>query len=50
MAEIVKKMVAQFKVPIGIHAHNDSGMGVANSVIAVENGARHVQGTYIGFG
>ncbi len=50
VAEIVKKMVAQFRVPIGIHAHNDSGMGVANSVIAVESGARHVQGTYIGFG
>ena len=25
-------------------------MAVANSVTAVENGARHVQGTYIGFG
>ena len=37
-------------MPIGIHAHNDCGMAVANSVAAVENGARHVQGTYIGFG
>jgi len=50
VAEIVRKMVANFSVPIGIHAHNDCGMAVANSVMAVENGARHVQGTYIGFG
>ena len=50
VAEIVKTAVGRFSVPIGIHAHNDCGMAVANSVIAVENGARHVQGTYIGFG
>ena len=50
VAEIVRDVVAKFSVPIGIHAHNDCGMAVANSVIAVENGARHVQGTYIGFG
>ncbi len=50
VAEAVKKMVAHFSLPIGIHAHNDCGMAVANSVIAVESGARHVQGTYIGFG
>ncbi len=50
VADIVGKMAAQFTVPLGIHAHNDCGMAVANSVAAVENGARHVQGTYIGFG
>ncbi|MFZ4537202.1 citramalate synthase [Propionivibrio sp.] len=50
VATIVKEMVALFRVPIGIHAHNDGGMAVANSVMAVENGARHVQGTYIGLG
>ncbi len=35
---------------IGIHTHNDSGMAVANSVQAVEAGASHVQGTFVGFG
>jgi 2-isopropylmalate synthase len=50
IATIVKQMVEKFSVPIGIHAHNDCGMAVANSVMAVEAGARHVQGTYIGFG
>ncbi|MDR3300175.1 MAG: citramalate synthase [Candidatus Accumulibacter sp.] len=47
---IVACVAGLFDVPLGIHAHNDCGMAVANSVAAVENGARHVQGTYIGFG
>ena len=50
IANIVGKISSLFPVTIGIHAHNDAGMAVANSVAAVENGARHVQGTYIGFG
>lgn len=37
-------------IEIGIHAHNDSGLGVANSIAAVDAGARHVQGTFLGFG
>jgi len=36
--------------PIGIHTHNDGELAVANSLIAVEEGAVHVQGTLIGFG
>ena len=35
---------------IGIHAHNDAGMAVANSIMAVKSGACHVQGTLVGFG
>jgi 2-isopropylmalate synthase len=35
---------------IGIHAHNDSGLAVANSLAAVEAGAVHVQGVLAGFG
>ena len=35
---------------VGIHCHNDSGVGVANSIMAVEAGATHVQGTFNGFG
>lgn len=37
-------------VPIGIHAHNDAGMGAANTVAAVELGAIQVQGTFNGYG
>ncbi|HEX9784223.1 MAG TPA: citramalate synthase [Opitutaceae bacterium] len=36
--------------PIGIHAHNDSGVGVAVSLAAVEQGAVMVQGTLNGYG
>ena len=35
---------------IGIHAHNDSELAVANSLMAVEGGARHIQGTVNGIG
>ncbi len=35
---------------LGIHCHNDSGCGVANSLAAVLAGATHVQGTINGFG
>lgn len=37
-------------VRIGIHAHDDSGCGVANTLAAVRAGARHVQGTINGYG
>lgn len=35
---------------LGIHAHNDAELAVANSLAAVRAGARHVQGTINGFG
>lgn len=45
-AEVVKK----FDIPIGIHSHNDSGLAVANSIMAVKAGATQVQGTINGYG
>jgi len=48
--EITEKMVKEIKIPIGIHCHNDNGMAVANSIIAVQAGADYVQGTINGFG
>ena len=35
---------------IGIHTHNDIGMGLANAVAALEAGAVQVQGTINGYG
>ena len=43
----VKKTVS---IPLGIHAHNDSEVAVANSLRAVEAGAQQVQGTINGIG
>ena len=35
---------------VGIHAHDDTGQAVANSLAAVEAGARQIQGTLNGIG
>jgi 2-isopropylmalate synthase len=37
-------------IRIGIHTHNDAGLAVANTLAAVEAGARQVQGTINGIG
>lgn len=36
--------------PLGIHAHNDCGLALANSLTAVQSGAVMVQGTINGYG
>ncbi len=38
------------EVPTGIHAHNDGGLAIANTLAAVRAGAAHVQGTINGYG
>jgi len=38
------------EVRLGIHAHNDNALAVANSLLAVSHGVRHVQGTINGIG
>jgi 2-isopropylmalate synthase len=43
----VKKHVGS---AVGIHAHNDSELAVANTLSAVQNGCFHVQGTVNGYG
>lgn len=35
---------------IGLHAHNDKGQAVANSIAALMFGASHVEGTFLGIG
>ncbi len=37
-------------VRLGIHTHDDAGVGVANALAAVLNGVTHVQGTMNGYG
>ena len=48
--EITRVVVAELGIPVGIHCHNDSGCGVANTLAAVRAGATLVQGTINGFG
>jgi len=51
VTEIVRRVKTEFpKARVGIHTHNDSGYGVANSLAAVYEGAEMVQGTVNGIG
>ena len=47
---IVDEVGKKIKTPLGIHVHNDSGLGVANSIAAVQAGCVSVQGTFNGYG
>jgi 2-isopropylmalate synthase len=49
--EITREVGARFSgIAVGIHAHDDGDLAVANSLAAVRAGARHVQGTVNGYG
>jgi len=52
VAEATAAVVAELgeRVEVGIHTHNDAECAVANSLAAVEAGARLVQGTINGYG
>ncbi|MCI0743922.1 MAG: citramalate synthase [Verrucomicrobia subdivision 3 bacterium] len=41
---------SKLKTSIGIHTHNDIGLGVANALAGIEAGATQVQGTINGYG
>lgn len=48
--DILLRIRPLIKAPLGIHAHNDAGCAVSNSLIGVKNGCRQVQGTINGYG
>ncbi|HEY3315029.1 MAG TPA: citramalate synthase [Bacillota bacterium] len=51
VAEAVREAARRFPGQrLGIHAHDDGGVGVANTLAAVEAGALMVQGTVNGYG
>jgi 2-isopropylmalate synthase len=50
ITEIVTIVGAAITAPIGIHAHNDCELAVANTIAAVTAGARQIQGTINGYG
>ena len=51
LIDVIKAVQERFPgFPLGIHAHNDSELAVANSLAAVELGCDQVQGTINGFG
>ncbi|MCU0784967.1 MAG: citramalate synthase [Verrucomicrobia bacterium] len=50
VAAITKVAVGNLNCRVGIHTHDDIGVGVANALAALEAGATHVQGTINGYG
>jgi 2-isopropylmalate synthase len=44
------EVITTINHPVGIHAHDDTGCAVANSLAAIRAGARQVQGTINGYG
>lgn len=50
ISSIIREVKQMIDLPLGIHAHNDSELAVANSVAAVLEGAVQVQGTINGYG
>ena len=50
IATIKQKVKNIEKAVISVHCHNDLGLGVANSLAAIENGARQIECTVNGIG
>ncbi len=50
VARITSAAMGRLNARVGIHTHNDIGLGVANAIAALEAGSTHVQGTINGYG
>lgn len=50
VTERITMLKKALKIPVGFHAHNNLGMGIANSLAAVEAGAYIIDGSICGFG
>ncbi len=50
VGEATGRAVSHLNSPVGIHTHNDGGLGVANALVAIKAGAVQVQGTMNGYG
>ena len=50
VGEVTAIAIGHLSASVGIHTHNDSGVGVANALAAIKAGASQVQGTINGYG
>lgn len=48
--DICRQVRGHLRIPLGIHTHDDCGLGVANALAAIAAGAIQVQGTVNGYG
>jgi 2-isopropylmalate synthase len=50
LGDVVRAVAEATSARLGIHCHDDTACGVANTLVAVEAGVTHVQGTANGYG
>ncbi len=50
ISRIMREVIPHTSIPVAIHAHNDCGLALANSLAAVNAGATMVHGTINGYG
>ncbi|MCW3489968.1 citramalate synthase [Dethiobacter alkaliphilus] len=50
LQKILQHVRSEITTKLGIHAHDDAGMAVSNSIIAAEMGFDQIQGTINGYG
>jgi len=50
LGALVKKLSNQCDLPFSVHLHNDFGLGLANALVSIENGATAVAATINGIG
>jgi 2-isopropylmalate synthase len=50
IAKAFSSVQKKIRTPLGIHAHNDSDLAVANTLVAISAGATLIQGTVNGIG
>ncbi len=50
VSEKIGLLASKLEVPVGFHAHHNLGLSIANSLAALEAGARIIDGTAKGFG
>ena len=50
LLDTIASVQDKIDAPLGIHAHDDSGIAVANSLLATSAGVQHIQGTFNGYG
>jgi 4-hydroxy 2-oxovalerate aldolase len=48
--EKIAYLVDNLEIDVGFHAHNNLGMAIANSIVAVQSGAKLIDGAIMGFG
>ncbi|MGH3170824.1 MAG: citramalate synthase [Trebonia sp.] len=50
LGDVITAVLDKSQARLGIHCHDDTGCAVANSLVAVQAGATHVQGCANGYG